>query len=771
MTQLQSFSKSFKNVCSIFSIALASIFLVMSCQKTAISDEPLTTNAAILPQFAAVQVEKPIVLGYFPSWSENWVSATNVTNSKIVSLPTSVTHVFLGFAKPNLTYTKGSFNISGTGIEVPYDGQVLKAVVTAAKQKGIQIILSLGGETYWGTNDAYNINYQQIKDLVDDIGFVGIDWDFEPNGSFAEIGNATNVNRFISFFNNSRAIMPRSSGYILACAPAGCGAFGGQTNDDPTSPYAYAKRNQVTGDSDQFLYSFTNNQRNIGFWGFASTGHMIPVFKAVGDKIDIVAYQGYNTGAMPNRNLMYDAYAYYANIYGFKIAAGIHIPNEPWGPYYTYTIENTKALAQYVFNGGSQSRQGKGDGLMMWQLLMNSAVNSAQNGATYANEISAVFGGTTVISPSAPTVNQTSVTVGTAITGSVNMAGTLQILKDGAQVSTQTVSSGAWTYTPSLIGSYTFKLSANGQTSAASATVAVTSNTVTTPATPTVNQTSVTVGTAITGSVASAGTLLVFNNGAQVSTQTVSVGAWTYTPSVSGSFTFKLSVNNVLSAASTVVTVTNVTTGGGTGGCGYPAYNTTNSYPTAGTRVFYNGAIYESKWWINAGEAPNPSNPWDAWKFIQNCTGGTGGGTGTTTPVTPTVNQTSVTVNTPITGSVAAAGTLLIFNNGTQVTTQAVTVGAWTYTPSVSGSFTFKLSVNNVSSAASSAVTVTNVTTGGGGSGCGYPAYDPTKSYPTAGTRVRYNGSIYESKWWINAGEAPNPSNPWDAWKFIQVCP
>jgi len=28
---------------------------------------------------------------------------------------------------------------------------------------------------------------------------------------------------------------------------------------------------------------------------------------------------------------MYDAYAYYADQYGFVIAAGVHYPPEPWG--------------------------------------------------------------------------------------------------------------------------------------------------------------------------------------------------------------------------------------------------------------------------------------------------------------------------------------------------------------------------------------------------------------------------------------------------------
>lgn len=337
------------------------------------------------------QFNAPIVLAYFPSYSENWVAANQ--NSKLREIPSFVNYVFLAFAKPDLTYTKDSFDISGTGIEVPYDGCALKESVSALKDKGVNVILSIGGETYWNSNVYSNIDYQQIKDLVDDIGFIGIDWDFEPNGSFQQIGNTTNVQHFIDFFNNSRAIMPKSEGYVLACAPAGVGALGGQTNDDTASPFSYANRNTVTGEDDTNLYNATAQTNGINLYGFSSTGHMIPVIEAVGDKIDIIAFQGYNTGASLNRSIMYDAYAYYAEQYGFKVAAGVHYPNEPWGPYYTYTHQNVAELADHVKN--FTTRVGDNDGIMLWQLLLeNTSLNSS--GYSYMNVSSKVLNGSSV---------------------------------------------------------------------------------------------------------------------------------------------------------------------------------------------------------------------------------------------------------------------------------------------------------------------------------------------------------------------------------------
>jgi chitinase len=324
--------------------------------------------------WAQVVIDAPIVLGYFPSWSESWT--TTDQNSTLREVPSFVNYVFLAFAKPDLTYTQGSYDISQTGIQVPYDGCTLKESISALNDKGIKVILSLGGETYWTSSAIYNaIDYQQIKDLVDDLGFAGIDWDFEPNGSFGQIGSIENVQHYIDFFTNSRALMPRSEGYIMACAPSGVGALGGQTNDDATSPFSYADRNTITGESDANLYNAVAQTNGINLYGFSSTGHMIPVMQSVGNEIDIIAFQGYNAGASLNRSIMYDAYAYYAETYGFKVAAGVHFPNEPWGPYYEYTHENVASLSDHIAT--HPDRIGDNDGNMIWQLLMTGSGSSA----------------------------------------------------------------------------------------------------------------------------------------------------------------------------------------------------------------------------------------------------------------------------------------------------------------------------------------------------------------------------------------------------------
>ncbi len=353
---------------------------LFSCTNENFLEETLeTTNPAESLDANKSVLTEPIVLGYFPSWSESWT--TTGQGSKLRDIPKHVTHVFLAFAKPNLRYQKGSLDITNTGIQTPYGGATLKESVAALKSKGTKVILSVGGETYWGTNAAYDINYQQIKDLVDDMGFEGIDWDFEPNGSFATIGDPINVQRFIDFFNNSRAIMPKGQ-YLLACAPAGVGALGGLNNDDPSSPFAYSQRNVVTGESDANLYNATSPNQAISLYGFATTGHMIPVMEAVGNKIDLIAYQGYNTGAASNRKIMYDAYKHYADQYGFSIAAGTHYPNEPWGPYYTYTYQTMADLSGHIAATNTNN-----DGIMIWQLLLGDSSSSAYGYLHVASQI------------------------------------------------------------------------------------------------------------------------------------------------------------------------------------------------------------------------------------------------------------------------------------------------------------------------------------------------------------------------------------------------
>ncbi|TVX94008.1 glycoside hydrolase family 19 protein [Paenibacillus agilis] len=62
-------------------------------------------------------------------------------------------------------------------------------------------------------------------------------------------------------------------------------------------------------------------------------------------------------------------------------------------------------------------------------------------------------------------------------------------------------------------------------------------------------------------------------------------------------------------------------------------WSATQAY-TAGSRVTYNGQVFEAKWWTQ-GETPNASNQWGAWKVVS------GGGQNDTVAPTPPTNVAS----------------------------------------------------------------------------------------------------------------------------------
>lgn len=117
------------------------IFLIESCLSTPVEEPPQQieitlpetstedtnsteqeeTTTTIITETTtggnAIKSTEAVVLAYFPSWSESWVSSGE--GSKLRDIPPFVNHVFLAFAKPNLVYEKGSYDLSQTGIEVP----------------------------------------------------------------------------------------------------------------------------------------------------------------------------------------------------------------------------------------------------------------------------------------------------------------------------------------------------------------------------------------------------------------------------------------------------------------------------------------------------------------------------------------------------------------------------------------------------------------------------------------------------------------------------
>lgn len=655
----------------IFSLLTLFLFFIACGEPEEIVtvENELQTKSDLIGQASA----DPLVVGYFPSWSETYPSASG---TKLRNMPEEVTHIFLSFIKPDMRYVKGSFDIKGVGIEVPYDGAELKKTVDVLKAKGTKVILSIGGETYWGTDAAYDIDFQQIADFVRDFGFDGIDWDYEPNGGFQTIGEPQNVERFIRMIRESRKLLPREEGYLIACAPAGCGALGRSTpypaNDDSESPYAYEKRAEATGDNLANEYNATAPEGyTISLYGFASTGHMIPVFKAVGQDLDFVAFQGYNTGSASQREIMYDSYAYYANIYGFRVTFGMHVPEEPWGPFFTYTEAKLREYSAYVAEGGKHNRAGKGDGVMFWQLLQQSKVDPTLNGVDYCKIAYDILENhspstTPKVSIASP-INNAMIRESDSFefTANTKRVSRVDFFVDNVLLASSTSEPHKTTVKGLAIGEHTLKVVAYGvNNERAEAEIAI----------KVISDNSVEdlpLWSAQT-TYATSGTIVLYNS-------KVWSNKWWTQGDVPGESDVWAFVRNADGSGDNGNgdgdNGGNGGSGGGNeggnegggdqgngGGSTNPGdvtqYDPAKSYPTPGTIVIYNGKKYKSKWWVNAGEAPgNPAGPWEL--ILEN-------GEGTTPDKALEYN---------IEASYPTPGTFVIYNGKTYTNKWYVSVG------------------------------------------------------------------------------------------------
>jgi len=118
---------------------------------------------------------------YFPSWSTRWSS--NPSECPISQLKTKypkLTHIFICFSKPDLSYSKGQYTFAGTGLEFSSDFSVIREAITFIKSKGVKVFLSVGGGAYWSHNQAFNITSTIY--LADDLNMDGIDIDYESTG-------------------------------------------------------------------------------------------------------------------------------------------------------------------------------------------------------------------------------------------------------------------------------------------------------------------------------------------------------------------------------------------------------------------------------------------------------------------------------------------------------------------------------------------------------------------------------------------------------------
>lgn len=265
----------------------------------------------LLTTFSA-HATRPMVV-YYESWSADPAAAD------LTQLPAYVTHVILSFAKPNAQYT-GNLNLSGSGLNLPYSGQTLKAAVASAKQQhpSLQILLAVGGATY---HEWHALNTQALVSLVNDLGLDGIDIDYEQTPP-----DAAQVNQVTQ---RLRAALPANK--TLTMAVMHVAAYG----------------------QDQWQYS----QPTGSDW----TGFLHQIQPAL-TEVSMINVMSYDAGASYNAQEAYHAFRYY---YSGVISMGMEVPPEAWGDH-RWTVAKVEAMASTL------DMTNDTDGLMLWSLHKNS---------------------------------------------------------------------------------------------------------------------------------------------------------------------------------------------------------------------------------------------------------------------------------------------------------------------------------------------------------------------------------------------------------------
>lgn len=243
---------------------------------------------------------------YFCSWSSKWTSKSEELDIKDVESDI----IYISFAKPDCSYTKGSFD--GTGLSFSSHFDVVSQACESLKETKT-VMLSVGGGTYHGWS---SLNVEAICSLADDLHCKGIDIDWEPQDGAA---SASEMSVIIDRFRE------HYTGY-LSFATAHVGAYGHElfTKSQPISSY---------------------------------TGVNYPGLKQSGHKLDWINVMAYDAGPTFDPLECYDSYK---SIFSKKIYMGIEIGDQAWGGVVT-TMEDVKSLYDHV--------KVLNDGLFVWSWL------------------------------------------------------------------------------------------------------------------------------------------------------------------------------------------------------------------------------------------------------------------------------------------------------------------------------------------------------------------------------------------------------------------
>jgi len=258
-----------------------------------------------------ISTDGHFAVGYLPSWSIPWFSQTTYNDSQIATVNELYTHVVISFAKPDLTFNGTDW--SGTGVQFSSDLTAVKKAIEVLQNRGVKVILAVGGATYngWsslaneqGMDIATTTHKKALKALMDTLNLDGLDVDYEIGGV-----DSANIEQY---YNSILALKEVAGEKLLTIA-------GWSTGADCT-----ADTTNSAGCDGKVSYWSGNAGRERMVFDMLKANNQNP-----NDIFDYVAVMSYDGGL--NRFDPITLFKNYQEIYGGAIALGFEIPTEGWG--------------------------------------------------------------------------------------------------------------------------------------------------------------------------------------------------------------------------------------------------------------------------------------------------------------------------------------------------------------------------------------------------------------------------------------------------------
>ena len=246
---------------------------------------------------------------YFQTWSSRWASAGSELDLGKLEKP--VTIVNLAFVQPTCTYYTGQRTWAGTGLNFSSDFGVVAEAIKILRGKGIKVMLSVGGGSYWSTTQIFQP--ANCVALMNDLGCDGIDLDWEVG-----------------------AAQDNELTYAIVCLKPLIGA--GKISIAGWSTGAYPKD------------------------GGTFSGMNISALVNQGVHLDWVNIMAYDAGTGYKSQNAWNAYKSY---YGGPLLLGMEVGTQGWGGALLQSDE-VRSDCGYVLAGGKQN------GIMVWALQKES---------------------------------------------------------------------------------------------------------------------------------------------------------------------------------------------------------------------------------------------------------------------------------------------------------------------------------------------------------------------------------------------------------------